>query len=73
MPIFMDSHDILDTTSGAFAAAHQEDLKVQSEHACHMLTYWFDENRATAFCLVEAPTAEAVQKMHCEAHGLVPN
>ena len=73
MPIFMDRHDTLDTTPGAFAAAHQGELKVQSEYACNMLTYWFDEDRGTAFCLVEAPTAEAVQKMHREAHGLVPN
>ena len=73
MPIFMDRHDTLDTTPGAFAAAHQGELKVQSEYACNMLTYWFHEDRGTAFCLVEAPTAEAVQKMHREAHGLVPN
>ena len=73
MPIFMDRHDLIDTTAGALAVAHQEDLRVQSEHACNMLTYWFDEERGTAFCLVEAPSADAVQKMHREAHGLVPN
>ncbi len=73
MPIFMDRHDALDTTAGAFAAAHQEELKVQSEYACNMLTYWFDGDRGTAFCLVEAPTAEAVQRMHCETHGFMPN
>jgi class 3 adenylate cyclase len=37
------------------------------------LTYWFDEPRCTAFCLVVSPDKETIQKAHDEAHGLVPN
>jgi class 3 adenylate cyclase len=37
------------------------------------MTYWFDEARSMAFCLVSAPNKEAVQRTHAEAHGLVPN
>jgi len=37
------------------------------------LTYWCDEERGTVFCLMEAATPEAVQRLHAEAHGLVPN
>ncbi len=73
MPIFMDRHDIRDANAEAVAAAHQEDLKVQAHHACKALTYWCDEQRGTAFCLIEAPTAAAVGAMHREAHGLIPN
>jgi class 3 adenylate cyclase len=35
--------------------------------------YWFDEQRGTAFCLIEAPTEASVRAMHREAHGLIPN
>jgi len=73
MPLFMDRHDIRDATAEAVAAAHQEDLKIQARHACKALTYWFDEQRGTAFCLIEAPTEAAVRAMHREAHGLIPN
>jgi class 3 adenylate cyclase len=73
MPIFMDRHDVRDATAKAVAAAHQEDLRVQAHHACKALTYWYDEQRGTAFCLIEAPTAAAVRAMHREAHGLIPN
>jgi class 3 adenylate cyclase len=73
MPIFMDRHDVRDATAEAVAAAHQEDLRVQAQHACKSLTYWYDEQRGTAFCLIEAPTAAAVRALHREAHGLIPN
>jgi class 3 adenylate cyclase len=73
MPLFMDRHDIRDATAEAVADAHQQDLKIQARHACKALTYWFDEHRRTAFCLIEAPTEAAVRAMHREAHGLIPN
>jgi class 3 adenylate cyclase len=73
MPLFMDRHDVRDATAEAVAAAHQQDLKVQSEHACKAVTYWFDEQRGTAFCLIEAPTESAVHALHRHAHGLIPN
>ena len=73
MPIFMDRHNSGHATAGDLAAAHQEDLKVQSRFSCKAITYWFDEMRGTAFCLIEAPTASAVREMHRAAHGLIPN
>ncbi len=33
--------------------------------------YWVDEGTGTVFCLVEAPTKEAAERVHREAHGLV--
>ena len=73
MPIFMDRHEVPGATAADVAIAHQKDLGVQSKYKCRALTYWFDELRAVAFCLIEAPDAEAVMQMHNEAHGLVPN
>lgn len=34
-------------------------------------TYWFDPLTETAFCLVHAPSKEAAETVHREAHGLV--
>lgn len=73
MPLFMDRHDVRDATAETVAAAHQHDLRIQAHHACKALTYWFDEQRGTAFCLIEAPTEAAVRAMHRESHGLIPN
>lgn len=73
MPLFMDRHYIRGATAEEVARAHQRDLEVQSRHACKALTYWYDEARGAAFCLVESPSANAVRQMHEEAHGLIPN
>ena len=73
MPIFMDRHDAVDASPEEVAAAHLLDLKVQDKHCCRAFTYWLDEQRKTVFCLIEAPDAESVHRMHQEAHGLVPN
>lgn len=73
MPLFMDRHDISGSTAADVAQAHSRDIEVQASHSCKALTYWFDEARGTAFCLVEAPSASAVREMHREAHGLIPN
>lgn len=70
----MDRHDVsAEVTAENVAHLHQEDLKVQDEFNCRGLTYWFDEQRKTAFCLVEAPNAESVYRMHAHAHGEVPH
>ena len=74
MPIYMDRHDVSETvTAENVAQLHQQDLKIQNQFGCRGLTYWFDDKRKTAFCLIEAPDAKAIQKMHNKAHGQVPN
>ena len=74
MPIYMDRHDVFETvTAENVAQLHQADLKIQKRFGCRGLTYWFDEKRKTAFCLIEAPNRKAIQKMHNRAHGQVPN
>jgi AraC-like DNA-binding protein len=74
MPIYMDRHDVSETvTAENVAQLHQEDLKIQDQFSCRGLTYWFDDKRKTAFCLIEAPNARAIHKMHKQAHGQVPH
>ncbi len=74
MPIYMDRHDVSkDVTAEIVADLHQKDLKIQHKFNCKGLTYWFDDKRKTAFCLVEAPNKAALKNMHDKAHGEVPN
>lgn len=68
----MDRHDVsAEVTAEIVAQLHREDLKIQDKFDCKALTYWFDDIRKTAFCLVEAPNKEAIQEMHDCAHGQV--
>jgi AraC-like DNA-binding protein len=74
MPIYMDRHDISEEiTAEIVADLHQKDLKIQHKFNCKGLTYWFDDKRKTAFCLIEAPNKAAIKEMHEKAHGEVPN
>ena len=74
MPIFMDRHDVSEeVTAENVAQLHQADLKIQDQYNCKGLTYWFDDVRKTAFCLIEAPNKESLTKMHNDAHGEVPH
>lgn len=74
MPIYMDRHDIPEEiTAEHVAKMHQEDLKVQHLYGCKGMTYWCDEERRTAFCLIEAPNKKAIQEMHNHAHGDFPH
>jgi class 3 adenylate cyclase len=73
MPLYMDRHYVEGATKSAVADAHQKDLAVADKYRVKFLTYWFDEARCTAFCLIDAPDKETLQQAHNEAHGLVPN
>lgn len=73
MPIFMDRHFIEGATHHAISNAHEKDLKTQNKHGVKFLTYWFDEKRCTAFCLVDAPDKNSIQNAHDEAHGDIPH
>lgn len=72
MPLFMDRHIGLNATAKSVAEAHQMDLKIQKQFKCKALTYWC-EGKRIAFCLIEAPNKEAVEEMHRNSHGLIPN
>lgn len=70
----MDRHDIPETVSAeTLAQMHQEDLKIEDKYDCKGFTYWFDHERKTVFCLIEAPNKKSIEEMHLKAHGDVPN
>lgn len=69
----MDRHYIEGATRHAVADAHHKDLALQDKYNVKFLTYWFDEMRSTAFCLIEAPDRETIERAHDDAHGSVPN
>jgi len=74
MPIYMDRHEIPEEiTAEHVAQMHQEDLKIEHLYGCKGMTYWCDENRRTAFCLIKAPNKKAIQEMHKHAHGEFPH
>ncbi|HKO78829.1 MAG TPA: nickel-binding protein [Chitinophagaceae bacterium] len=73
MPIYMDIHNVPGIEAIDVAEAHQKDIAIQEEYHCKAMTYWVDENRGTAFCLISAPDKQMVEEMHRRAHGLVPN
>jgi class 3 adenylate cyclase len=73
MPVYMDRHYIEGATRHAIADAHQKDLALQEKYQVKFLTYWFDEMRCTAFCLIDAPSRETIERAHNEAHGSIPN
>jgi class 3 adenylate cyclase len=71
MPLFLDRHDMKGTSATEVAEAHLKDLSIQDSYGVKFLTYWFDEERGTTFCLVDAPDKETAQRVHRDAHGHV--
>jgi len=72
MPLFMDVHkNVEGLTTEAVAQAHQKDLEIQKKYGVNYKHYWFNEADGTVFCLCEAPSKEAAEAVHREAHGLV--
>lgn len=71
MPIFMDRHDMRDATPESIAEAHRRDLAVQDRYGVKYMTYWYDQERCTGFCLVDAPDAATAERVHRESHGLI--
>jgi hypothetical protein len=73
MPLYIDRHDLPDATAADIAVAHMRDLEVQDGFGVRFVTYWFDEDAGSGFCLVEGPDGEAVEAAHRAAHGLLPS
>ena len=74
MPIYMDRHDVPEGyTAEHVAQMHQEDLRVEHLYGCKGMTYWCDDKRKIAFCLIQAPNKEAIEEMHNHAHGDFPH
>ncbi|WP_225833943.1 SCO4226 family nickel-binding protein [Streptomyces sp. NK08204] len=65
MPKFMDVHRGMNgITSDQLTQAHQADLAIEREEGVHFEHTWADPESGTVYCLSEAPSAEAVQRIH---------
>jgi hypothetical protein len=72
MPLYMDVHNIEGgVTVDDVAEAHRKDVEEQDKHGVNFQKYWVDEKKGKIFCLVEAPSPEAANTVHRDAHGLV--
>jgi class 3 adenylate cyclase len=73
VPFFMDRHEFSGLTALDAANMHLKDLELQDRFGVQLLTYWFDYDRQTAFCLAKAGSGDAVRALHLESHGAIPN
>jgi hypothetical protein len=71
--LFLDVHDIGKGKVKAkdVAGLHRLDLVAQAKHGVEFKAYWVDEKEGKVYCLAEAPSAEAANQVHKEAHGLL--
>lgn len=65
MPEFMDvHHNMKGVTGEQLKAAHEADLEIQGEENVVFKNAWADPESGQVYCLSEAPSAEAVQRIH---------
>ncbi|MFD7624938.1 SCO4226 family nickel-binding protein [Streptomyces sp. NPDC059851] len=65
MAKFMDvHHDMKGITREQLLAAHNADLAIEKDERVHFERAWADPGSGTVYCLSEAPSAEAVQRIH---------
>ncbi|MFE2279488.1 SCO4226 family nickel-binding protein [Streptomyces sp. NPDC059454] len=65
MTQFMDVHHGMEgITEEKLRQAHEADLAIQQEEGVYFRQAWADPESGTIYCLSEAPSAEAVQRIH---------
>jgi len=70
----MDIHNLpAGTTPEDVAKAHAKDMETQRKYGVEYTKYWLNEKAGKVFCLCHAPSAEAAEQVHREAHGLLPD
>jgi hypothetical protein len=68
----MDHHRGVEVlTAEVVADAHKKGLEIQDAHGVKYHRYWFNEETGDVYCLAEAPSKEAAETVHREAHGLI--
>ncbi len=68
MPLYIDRHEGVTETPEEIAQIHLKDLEVQGKYGVRYVTYWIEAEAQQAFCLVDAPSKEAAEAVHREAH-----
>ena len=69
MSLYMDRHEGVTATPAEIAEIHLKDLEVQGKYGVRYVTYWIEAEKHQAFCLVDAPSKEAAEAVHREAHS----
>jgi len=70
----MDIHNLpAGTTPEDVAKAHAKDMETQRKYGVEYTKYWLNEKAGKVFCLCHAPSSEAAEQVHREAHGLLPD
>lgn len=65
MPEFMDVHRGMENiTPEGLMEAHQADLEIQDDEKVNFKHAWADPKSGLVWCLSEAPSADAVMKIH---------
>ncbi|MEU0008646.1 SCO4226 family nickel-binding protein [Streptomyces sp. NPDC006314] len=65
MARFMDVHrGMKGITADQLVQAHQADLAIEQEEDVHFEHAWADPESGIVYCLSEAPSADAVQRIH---------
>jgi class 3 adenylate cyclase len=73
MPLYMDIHNLDEgTTPEDIAKAHAKDMETQRKYGVEYTKYWVNETGRKVFCLAHAPNAAAAERVHREAHGMMP-
>jgi class 3 adenylate cyclase len=68
----MDIHELPEgMTPEEVAEAHVRDMEIQQKYGVEYSKYWLNETGRKVFCLAHAPNAEAAERVHREAHGLL--
>jgi class 3 adenylate cyclase len=69
----MDIHNLPEgTTPEDVAKAHAKDMETQRKYGVEYTKYWVNDTGTKVFCLAHAPSAEAAEQVHREAHGMIP-
>ena len=65
MAEFMDvHHNMKGLTKEDLKAAHEADLAIQGEENVVFKNAWADPDSGVVYCLSEAPSADAVKRIH---------
>jgi hypothetical protein len=65
MAKYMDvHHGMMGITEEQLMAAHQADTAIEAEEGVHFEQAWADPKTGTVYCLSEAPSADALQRIH---------
>ena len=68
VPEFMDVHQgMFGITAEGLKEAHNADLAIQGEEGVVFKQAWADPESGCVYCLSEADSAEAVQRIHVRA------